>query len=70
MNQEKKILIQGGAGGVASFAIQLAKNIGASVVTTSSSNNMNYLLDLGADQVIDYNKYDFSEVVSDCDAVF
>ena len=31
---------------------------------------MNYLLDLGADQVIDYNKYDFSEVVSDCDAVF
>ena len=66
----EKILIQGGAGGVASFAIQIAKNIGASVITTSSSNNMNYLLDLGADQVIDYNKYDFSEVVSDCDAVF
>ena len=66
----EKILIQGGAGGVASFAIQLAKYIGASVITTSSFNNMNYLLDLGADQVIDYNKYDFSEVVSDCDAVF
>jgi len=64
------ILIQGGAGGVAGFAIQLAKHLGARVITTASAANLSYLRDLGADQVIDYNATDFTKVVSNCDAVF
>ena len=64
------ILIQGGAGGVASFAVQLAKHIGAHVITTASAANHEFLASLGADEIIDYNAQDFSEVVSDCDAVF
>src|SRR5688572_149110 len=49
------ILIQGGAGGVASFAIRIAKHLGARVITTASAANQAYLRDLGADEVIDYN---------------
>ena len=64
------ILIQGGAGGVASFAIQLAKHLGARVITTASASNLSYLRDIGADEVIDYNATDFSKVVRNCDAVF
>ena len=64
------MLIQGGAGGVASFAIQLAKHLGARVITTASAANLSYLRDLGADQVIDYNVTDFSKAVTSCDAVF
>ncbi len=64
------ILIQGGAGGVASFAIQLAKHLGARVITTASAANHDYLRSLGADQIIDYNQQDFVKVVSGCDAVF
>ena len=64
------ILIQGGAGGVASFAIQLAKHLGARVITTASAANLSYLRSLGADQVIDYNTTDFTKAVSNCDAVF
>ena len=64
------ILIQGGAGGVASFAIQLAKHIGARVITTASAANLDYVRSLGADQAIDYNAQDFTQVVSGCDAVF
>jgi NADPH:quinone reductase-like Zn-dependent oxidoreductase len=64
------ILIQGGAGGVASFAIQLAKHIGARVITTASAANHAYLRDLGADEIIDYNAMDFTQVVTGCDAVF
>jgi NADPH:quinone reductase-like Zn-dependent oxidoreductase len=64
------ILIQGGAGGVASFAIQLAKYLGARVITTASAPNHDYLRKIGADEIIDYNAVDFTKVVSDCDAVF
>jgi NADPH:quinone reductase-like Zn-dependent oxidoreductase len=64
------ILIQGGAGGVAGFAIQLAKHLGARVITTTSAANFEYVRSLGADQVIDYNAQDFTKVVKDCDAVF
>jgi len=64
------ILIQGGAGGVASFAIQLAKHLGARVITTASASNHDYLRKIGADEIIDYNAVDFTKVVSDCDAVF
>jgi NADPH:quinone reductase-like Zn-dependent oxidoreductase len=64
------ILIQGGAGGVAGFAIQLAKHIGARVITTASTVNHAYVRSLGADEIIDYNACDFTKVVSNCDAVF
>ncbi len=64
------ILVQGGAGGVASFAIQVAKHLGARVITTASAANHDYLRRLGADQVIDYNKDDFTRVASNVDAVF
>jgi len=64
------ILIQGGAGGVASFAIQLAKHLGARVITTASASNHDYLRKIGADEIIDYNAVDFTKVVKGCDAVF
>jgi NADPH:quinone reductase-like Zn-dependent oxidoreductase len=64
------ILIQGGAGGVAGFAIALARHLGARVITTASAANHDYVRALGADQVIDYRAKDFAKVVSGCDAVF
>jgi NADPH:quinone reductase-like Zn-dependent oxidoreductase len=70
LKRGETILIQGGAGGVASFAIQIAKHIGARVITTTSAANRDYVKSLGADEVIDYNAQDFTEVVSGVDAVF
>lgn len=70
LKRGETILIQGGAGGVASFAIQVAKHIGARVITTASAANHDYVRRLGADQVIDYNAQDFTKVVSGVDAVF
>jgi NADPH:quinone reductase-like Zn-dependent oxidoreductase len=70
LKRGEKILIQGGAGGVAGFAIQAAKHIGAHVVTTTSAANQAYVRGLGADEIIDYNANDFTKVVSGCDAVF
>ena len=67
LQRGETILIQGGAGGVASFAIQLAKHIGARVITTTSSANVDYVRGFGADQVIDYTKQDFTKVVSGID---
>ncbi len=64
------ILVQGGAGGVAGFAIQLAKHIGARVITTASAGNHDYLRALGADELIDYNRVDFTAAIAGCDAVF
>ncbi len=64
------ILIQGGAGGVAGFAIQLAKHIGATVITTASARNHDYVRRLGADRVIDYNTEDFTAVVPAATSVF
>ena len=64
------ILIQGGAGGVAGFAIQLAKHLGATVITTTSAANVDYVRGLGADRVVDYNAEDFTKTVSGCDVVF
>ncbi|MEQ8442335.1 MAG: NADP-dependent oxidoreductase [Alphaproteobacteria bacterium] len=69
LQRGEKILIQGGAGGVAGFAIQLAKHIGAYVVTTTSTRNLDYVRSLGADEVLDYRVQDFATTVSDCDAV-
>jgi NADPH:quinone reductase-like Zn-dependent oxidoreductase len=70
LKRGETILIQGGAGGVAGFAIQLAKHIGARVITTASTVNHAYVRSLGADEIIDYNACDFTKVVSNCDAVF
>jgi NADPH:quinone reductase-like Zn-dependent oxidoreductase len=64
------ILIQGGAGGVAGFAVQLAKHLGATVITTASAGNHGYVRGLGADRVIDYNKEDFTGIGPICDVVF
>ena len=70
LKRGETILIQGGAGGVAGFAIQLAKYLGARVITTTSAANIAYVRDLGADEVIDYNTQDFTRVVKGCDAIF
>ncbi len=70
LKKGETILIQGGAGGVASFAIQLAKHIGARVITTASAANASYLRGLGADEVIDYNATDFTKAVKNVDAAF
>ena len=64
------ILIQGGAGGVAGVAIQLAKHIGARVITTASAANHAYVRALGADEAIDYHAVDFTTAVTGCDAAF
>src|SRR6266511_4213269 len=55
---------------VAGFAIQLAKHIGARVITTTSTANRDYVRGLGADEIIDYNTQDFTQVAANCDAVF
>ncbi|HXW49947.1 MAG TPA: NADP-dependent oxidoreductase [Xanthobacteraceae bacterium] len=70
LRRGETILIQGGAGGVAGFAIQFAKHLGARVITTTSAANRDYVRGLGADEVIDYNAQDFTKIVSGCDAVF
>lgn len=70
LQRGETILIQGGAGGVAGFAIQLAKHIGATVITTASARNHDYVKKLGADRVIDYQKEDFTTLGRICDVVF
>lgn len=70
LKQGQKVLIHAGSGGVGSFAIQLAKYLGASVATTTSTANVDMLKSLGADVVIDYTKADFSELLSGYDVVF
>jgi len=64
------ILIQGAAGGVAGFAVQLAKHLGATVIATASAANHDYVKCLGADRVIDYNKEDFTAIGPVCDVVY
>lgn len=65
-----KILIHGGAGGIGHIAIQLAKYLGAFVATTASSEDRDFVKNLGADEVIDYKTQKFEEMVHDFDAVF
>lgn len=69
LSSNQKILIQAGAGGVGIYAIQLAKMLGAYVVTTASQNNHEFVKSLGADSVIDYHKGNIQDVLSDFDAV-
>jgi NADPH:quinone reductase-like Zn-dependent oxidoreductase len=66
----QNVLIHAGAGGVGSIAIQLAKHLGATVVTTASARNHDYVRSLGADRAIDYNTQDFAAAVHDCEVVF
>ncbi|NGZ77030.1 NADP-dependent oxidoreductase [Saccharibacillus alkalitolerans] len=64
-----KVLIHAGSGGVGSLAIQIAKYLGAEVASTASGKNAELLNTLGVDRFIDYEKEDFSEVLSDYDMV-
>lgn len=66
----QKILIHGGAGGIGTFALQLAKALGAYTATTVSTDDVEHAKTLGADEVIDYKSQDFSESLQDFDAVF
>ncbi|WP_426284602.1 NADP-dependent oxidoreductase [Luteibacter sp. E-22] len=63
------VFIQAGSGGVGTFAIQLAKHLGATVATTTSDANTDMVKSLGADIVIDYKKDDFGAILQDYDAV-
>ena len=65
----QKVLIQAGSGGVGTIAIQLARYLGASVATTTSTANVDWVKALGADVVIDYKQQDFSSVLHDYDVV-
>ena len=65
----QKVFIQAGSGGVGTFAIQLAKHLGATVATTTSAANIDLVRSLGADVVIDYRKEDFEQVLSGYDLV-
>lgn len=65
----QKVFIQAGSGGVGTFAIQLAKHLGASVATTTSTANVALVKSLGADVVVDYKTQDFGEVLRDYDVV-
>lgn len=70
LKRGETIFISGGAGGVASYAVQLAKHIGARVITSASKGNHDYVRSLGADEVVDYNAVDVAKAVSGCDAAF
>ncbi|MDQ0678597.1 NADPH:quinone reductase-like Zn-dependent oxidoreductase [Arthrobacter pascens] len=65
----QKVLIHAGAGGVGSIAIQLAKHLGATVATTASAANLEFVRELGADTVIDYRSQDFEQLLSGYDLV-
>ena len=65
----QKVFIPAGSGGIGTFASQLAKHLGAKVGTTTSTGNVNLVQSLGADEVIDYKKQEFEEVLRDYDAV-
>ncbi len=66
----QRILIHGAAGGVGHIAVQIAKALGAYVIGTARTEKHQFLLGLGADELIDYTETDFAEVVRDVDVVF
>jgi alcohol dehydrogenase len=70
LSKGQKILIHGGAGGIGSIAIQLAKNVDAYVATTVSANDKQFVQELGTDIVIDYKTQTFEDLLHDYDAVF
>ena len=66
----QSVLIHGAAGGVGHFAVQLAKARGAKVFATCSAKDVDFVRDLGADEVIDYEAQRFEDIASDIDMVF
>ncbi|MFD2208529.1 NADP-dependent oxidoreductase [Virgibacillus halophilus] len=70
LQKGQKILIQAGAGGVGTFAIQLAKLMGATVATTASEAGTNLVKSLGADEIINYKTEKFEEILKNYDAAF
>jgi len=70
IKENDKVLIHAGSGGVGSFAIQYAKAKGAYVYTTTSTSNLEWVTELGADKVIDYKTEDYKAIVKDADIVF
>ena len=70
LSKDKKVLVQGGAGGIGSIGIQLAKHLDVFVATTVSTDDKQFVQELGADQVIDYKTQNFEDIVHDYDAVF
>jgi alcohol dehydrogenase len=70
LSKDKKILIHGGAGGIGSIAIQFAKHLGAYIATTASTNDKQFIQELGANQVIDYKTENFEDILHDYDGVF
>src|SRR5439155_13694813 len=69
LQRGQKVFIPAGSGGIGTFAIQLAKHLGAKVGTTTSTNNVALVQSLGADEVIDYKQQEFEEVLRDYDVV-
>ncbi|MDO3625752.1 NADP-dependent oxidoreductase [Mucilaginibacter sp. BT774] len=69
LKKGQKVFIQAGSGGVGTFAIQLAKYLGATVATTTSAANVELVKSLGADVVIDYKKDDFEKILQGYDLV-
>ena len=69
LKKGQKVFIQAGSGGVGTFAIQLAKHLGATVATTTSTGNVTLVKSLGADVVIDYRQDDFEKILRDYDVV-
>lgn len=70
LQKGQKILIHGGAGGIGHIAVQLAKHLGAYVVTTVGTDDIEFEKSLGVDEVIDYKSEDFTTILKDFDAVF
>lgn len=69
LSKGQRVFIQAGSGGVGTFAIQLARHLGATVATTTSAANFELVRSLGADVVIDYRTQDFEDVLHDYDVV-
>jgi NADPH:quinone reductase-like Zn-dependent oxidoreductase len=69
LKKGRKVFIQAGSGGVGTFAIQLAKHVGATVATTTSTANVEFVKNLGADIVVDYKRQDFESLLRDYDVV-
>ncbi|WP_415370833.1 NADP-dependent oxidoreductase [Patiriisocius sp. Uisw_047] len=69
VKKSDRVLIHAGSGGVGHFAIQIAKSLGAYVITTSSAKNKDFVLSLGADEHIDYGSQKFEEILTDIDFV-
>lgn len=66
----QRLLIQGGAGGIGSIAVQLARHLGAYVIVTCSGDEFDYVRSLGVDEAIDFRAQNFEDVAHDCDAVY